>query len=99
MRQLTSAIQPAEAAAAISSASRLNSGLKPGASFSAFLASQSGQPVCLATQPSQMNAAQVVSVMTENQSTELIALRFMVGRPNAARIAKDRKSTRLNSSH
>ena len=34
-----------------------------------------------------MNAAQVVSVMTENQSTELIALRFMVGRPNAARIA------------
>src|SRR3546814_4201791 len=46
-----------------------------------------------------MKAAQVVSVITENQSTALIAPRFMVGKPNAASIASiGNSSNRLDSS-
>src|SRR4051794_862422 len=80
-------IQPIVAEAAISRAIKLNSGLNPGASLNAFFAIWAGQPVCFAIQPTQMKAAQVVRVITENQSTALIAPRFMVGKPNAARIA------------
>jgi hypothetical protein len=78
---------PADAAAAIRKVSRLNSGLKPGAILNAFFAVCAGQPVCLAIQPIQMKMAQVDSIMTENQSTALIAPRFIVGKPKAARIA------------
>src|SRR5690606_2927276 len=81
MRQCTIQIQARVAAAANRKISRLNSGLKPGAILKAFFAICAGQPVCLASQPSQMKTAQVDSIMTENQSTALMAPRFMVGRP------------------
>jgi hypothetical protein len=61
-----------------------NSGLKPGTSLRAFLASCAGQPVSLAIQNIQTSPPSRVSTITENQSIALIAPRFIVGRPNAA---------------
>ena len=77
-------IQPMLAAAATTKATMPTSGLKPGTSLSAFLASWAGQPVSLAIQNSQISAPSMVSTITENQSIALIAPRFMVGRPKAA---------------
>ena len=55
--------------------------------MAAFLAIPAGQPVFAAVHATQMNRAQMVSVMTENQSMALMAPRFMVGKPIAASMA------------